>query len=70
MAYRFMTGSSVQSDIVAEDDSDRDTKIDFEDDYIALVTGGSNVLIVSGSKVGIGEPEPKVNLDILKDLVM
>ena len=63
MAYLYSKGKRLFGDIDFEDDTN--TQIDFEDDYIALVAGGSTVLAVSGSMVGIGTNEPKVNLEIL-----
>ena len=57
MAYNYSKGTQVVGDLKAADDAQRDTKIDFEEDYIALHTSGSAILIVSGSKVAIG-PTP------------
>ena len=36
MAYKYSKGETVQGDITAKDDADRDTKIDFEEDYIII----------------------------------
>ena len=63
MSYLYSKGKRVFGDIEFEDDTN--TQIDFEDDYIGLVAGGSTVLAASGSKVGIGTNDPKVNLEIL-----
>jgi len=63
MAYLYSKGNRLFGDIEFEDDTN--TQIDFEDDYIALVAGGSTILAASGSMVGIGTNEPKVNLEIL-----
>lgn len=41
---------------------DTDTKIDWDQDYISLVTAGNDVLVVSGSKVGIGTSAPDAPL--------
>ena len=63
MAYKYSKGSQVIGDLSGSDDSNRDTAIDFEEDYIALQTSGSARLVVSGSdgKVGIGIPNPIKN---------
>ena len=44
MAYNFRRGVQFIGDISGSDDSDRNTGIDFEDDYIALVTDGSTTV--------------------------
>jgi len=54
-------------DIEFEGDPD-ETQIDFEDDFIALKTNGNQVLVVSGSKVGIGTPTPDYTLDVAGDI--
>ncbi len=51
MAYKYTKGETIQGDIKGADDSNRDTKIDFEEDQISLVTGGSNSFQVSGSTI-------------------
>ncbi len=58
MAYKYSIGGRKFDDITAETDTQGNTKIDFEEDYIGLVTSGSNVLVVSGSRVGIGTAVP------------
>jgi hypothetical protein len=63
MAYKYSVGKRDFGDIEYEDDVD--TQIDFESDFIALTTGGTKVLIVSGSKVGIGISTPSQNLHVL-----
>lgn len=57
MAYLYSTGSRGLGDIKYEGDP-AETQIDFEDDFIALKTGGNQVLVVSGSVVGIGTAHP------------
>jgi len=64
MAYKYSIGGRKFDDITAETDVQGDTKIDFEDDYIGLVTSGSSVLVVSGSNVGIGTSTPSSLLTI------
>ena len=50
MSYLYSKGKRVFGDIIAEDDSDGNTKIDFEEDRIDLQTGGSTRLKISGSQ--------------------
>lgn len=64
MAYKYSKGNRMFGDITGSADSNGDTVIDFEENYIGLVTSGSTVLVVSGSKVGIGTTAPQANLDI------
>lgn len=70
MAYNFSKGSTVQGDIKGADDSNRDTKINFEEDYIGFETSGSARIVISGSdgKVGIGVATPSYKLDIDGDI--
>ena len=63
MAYLQSSGSREMGDIEFEGDPD-ETQIDFEDDFIALKTGGAQVLVVSESNVGIGTSSPEAYLDI------
>lgn len=62
MAYKYSKGDRKFNDIQFEGDSN--TEIDFEDDYIALEAGGSAILVVSGSQVGIGTTTPAADLTI------
>ncbi len=64
MAYKFSLGERTFDDITAEVDAQANTKIDFEEDYIGLVTSGSSTLVVSGSSVGIGTDNPDALLTI------
>lgn len=64
MSYKFSLGERTFDDITAEVDAQANTKIDFEEDYIGLVTGGSSTLVVSGSMVGIGTDSPDAHLSI------
>jgi len=57
MAYKYSKGSRDFGDIQYENDA-AETQIDFEDDFVALKTGGNQVLVVSGSTVGIGTTNP------------
>jgi hypothetical protein len=58
MAYKYSIGGRKFDDITAETDVQGNTKIDFEEDYIGLVTSGSSTLVASGSMVGIGTTTP------------
>jgi len=64
MAYKYSIGGRKFDDITAETDAQGNTKIDFEEDYIGLVTSGSSVLVVSGALVGIGTATPNEALVI------
>lgn len=65
MAYKYSVGKRELGDIEFEGDP-AETQIDFEDDFIALKSGGNQILIVSGSVVGIGTaiPDPDELLTI------
>ena len=58
MAYKYSVGGRKFGDIIAESDTDADTKIDFQEDYISFQANGADVLVVSGSNVGIGTAAP------------
>ena len=64
MSYNFRRGVQYIGDISGSDDRDRNTGIDFEEDYVALVTGGSKSVVLSGSKVGIGTTNPDYRLQV------
>ena len=63
-------GSQVIGDLKAADDTQRDTLIDFGEDYIGLETSGSVRMVISGSdgKVGIGSTSPSHKLDVNGDI--
>ncbi|HIB01964.1 MAG TPA: hypothetical protein EYN27_04520 [Rhodospirillales bacterium] len=63
MAYKFSKGSRELGDIEYENDTD--TQIDFEDDFVALKTAGNQVLVISGSQVGVGISAPTQNLHVV-----
>ena len=67
MSYNYSKGAQIMGDISGSDDAQRNTGIDFEDDYIGLVTSGSTVLAVSGSKVGIGTSNPSTTFHAYAD---
>ena len=62
MSYNFSKGARKFGDITSE--LDDDTKIDFEEDYIGLKTGGSDRFVVSGSNIGIGTTDPSALLTL------
>ena len=70
MSYKYSRGSQVIGDLKAADDTQRDTKIDFGEDYIGLETSGSVRMVISGSdgKVGIGVTSPSYKLDVNGDI--
>ena len=70
MSYKFTKGAQVIGDLKAADDTQRDTLIDFEEDYIGFETSGSARMVISGSdgKVGIGVTSPSYKLDIQGDI--
>ncbi len=70
MSYKYrghghteLSGTMSTDDITYTEDSN--TKIDFDEDYIALETGGSPTLVVSGTAVGIGTAAPGNTLHVL-----
>ena len=64
MAYKYSTGYQVMGDISGSDDANRNTGIDFEEDYIGFVTSGSTSMVLSGSRIGIGTTTPDSTLHI------
>jgi hypothetical protein len=66
MAYLYSKGNRLFGDIEYEDDTN--TQVDFDDDYIGLVAGGSTILAVSGTAVGIGTDAPDYTLDVAGDI--
>ena len=49
MAYKYSKGKTYQGDIYNEDDTQRNTYLDWSEDAIGLVAGGELCLVVSGS---------------------
>ena len=63
MSYGYSKGQTVQGDIAGADDSNRDTKINFEENSIRLEAGGETLLKVSASHVYLG-PESAANVTL------
>ncbi len=49
MAYKYSKGKTYQGDIYNEDDTQRNTYLDWSEDAIGFVAGGEDCLIISGS---------------------
>ena len=64
MSYKYSKGYQIIGDLSGSDDANRNTGIDFEEDYIGFEASGSTVMVVSGSKVGIGTTTPDYTLDV------
>jgi hypothetical protein len=62
MAYKYSVGRRDFGDIDYEGDDN--TQIDFDVDFISLVTNGAQMLTVSGSNVGIGTGTPTAALTL------
>jgi hypothetical protein len=68
MSYKYSKGNQIIGDLSGSDDSNRDTGIDFEENYISLRANNNDVLVVSGSNVGIGTTTPDSTLHIAGNL--
>ena len=64
MSYKYSKGHQIIGDLSGSDDANRDTGIDFEENYIGFEAGGSAVMVVSGSNVGIGTTSPAASLHV------
>ena len=64
MAYKHAKGKVFRGDIYNEDDNQGNTYLDWDEDYLGVVTAGNTVLAVSGSSVGIGTATPDYTLDV------
>lgn len=56
MGYNYSKGETVQGDIAGADDSNRDTKINFGEDSIALETGGNARISIGNVLTSISTP--------------
>ena len=70
MSYKYSKGEQVIGDLKAADDTQRDSLIDFGEDYIGFETSGSVRMVISGSdgKVGVGVSSPSYRLDVNGDI--
>jgi len=64
MSYKYSKGYQIIGDLSGSDDANRNTGIDFEEDYIGFEASGSTVMVISGSAVGIGTTTPDYTLDV------
>jgi hypothetical protein len=69
MAYNSSKGPQTHGDVKFEGDAE-DTQIDFENDFIALKTNGTQSFVVSGSLVGIATATPGAHPSGKNDLVV
>ena len=53
MAFNYTKGEQIIGDLKGRDDSDKNTKIDFEEDEIKLVTGGTERVSISNSGIHV-----------------
>jgi len=58
MAYKYTTGSVQHGDIYNEDDAQGNTYLDWSEDALGVVAGGTTNFVVSSSTVGIGTGAP------------
>ena len=68
MAYKYTTGSVERGDIYNQNDAQGNTYLDWSEDALGIVTGGSTTLVVSASAVGIGTESPQALLHITGNL--
>ncbi len=70
MAYKYTKGSVNRGDIYNEDDTQGNTYLDWNEDALGVVAGGTTVFVVSGSTalVGIGTDSPDYTLDVAGDI--
>lgn len=58
MSYKYSSGPSVTGDLKAQDDTQRDTVIDFGEDQIEFQTSGSTRARISQSRLGLNGLTP------------
>lgn len=68
MSYKFTKGKVDRGDIYNEGDAQQNTYLDWSEDAVGFVCGGSVILQVDGTsgnkRVGIGQPTPAHTLDV------
>ena len=69
MAYNSSKGPQQHGDVKFEGDPN-ETQIDFENDFIALKASGSQVLVVSGTHVGVMTASPAAHPSGKNDFVI
>ncbi len=64
MAYKYTTGSVERGDIYNQNDAQGNTYLDWNEDAVGVVAGGTTVFVVSGAtaQVGIGTNDPSATL--------
>ena len=67
MAYKYATGSIYRGDIYNEDDAQGNTYIDWNEDAVGVVAGGTTNFVVSSSTVGIGTTSPTHEFEVHPD---
>jgi hypothetical protein len=65
MAHLYSKGKRLFGDLEFEDDTN--TQVDFEDDYIGLVAGGSTLFAVSGSSVIVNNEGGDIDFQVQSD---
>ena len=66
MAYKYTKGNVTRGDIYNEDDAQGNTYLDWNEDAVGIVAGGTTILVASGStaQVGIGTTSPDATLHV------
>jgi len=66
MSYKYTKGKVYRGDIYNEDDTQQNTYLDWSEDAVGVVAGGTTVFVVSGSTalVGVGTNAPDYTLDV------
>ena len=70
MSYKFSRGSQVIGDLRAEDDTERNTLIDFGEDQIDLQTSGTIRVNISNTGVYIPDPGSDFALTVSGNVVI
>jgi len=64
MAYKYTKGSVRRGDIYNQDDTQGNTYIDWNEDALGVVAGGTTNFVVSSSAVGIGTATPNSTFQV------